>query len=86
MALSEQQKKEILEQQSQKNTTKRVTSSELEKILYEAVPVLDHGFVRVVDYMGEDSSIVQAARVSYGKGTKKVSTDSGLIKYQKKHK
>ena len=81
MALSEQQKEEILEQQSQKNTTKRVTSIELEKILYEAVPVLDHGFVRVIDYMGDDSSIVQAARVSYGKGTKKVSTDSGLIKY-----
>ena len=80
MALSEQQKKEILDQQSQKNTTKRVTSPELEKILYEAIPVLDHGFVRVVDYMGDDSSVVQSARVSYGKGTKKVSTDSGLIK------
>ena len=81
MALSEQQKKEILEQQSQTNTTKRVVSPKLEEILYEAVPVLDHGFVRVVDYMGDDSSVVQAARVSYGKGTKKVSTDSGLIKY-----
>ena len=86
MALSEQQKKEILEQQAQKNTTKRVTSPELEKILYEAIPVLDHGFVRVVDYMGDDSSIVQSARVSYGKGTKKVSTDSGLIKYLMRHR
>ena len=86
MALSEQQKKEILEQQTQKSTTKRVTSPELEKILYEALPVLDHGFVRVVDYMGDDSSIVQAARVSYGKGTKKVSTDSGLIKYLMRHR
>jgi len=86
MALSEQQKKEILEQQSQKSTTKRVTSPELEKILYEAIPVLDHGFVRVVDYMGDDSSIVQSARVSYGKGTKKVSTDSGLIKYLMRHR
>ena len=86
MSLSEQQKKEIAEQQSQKNTTKRVTSPELEKILYEAVPVLDHGFVRVVDYMGDDSSIVQSARVSYGKGTKKVSTDSGLIKYLMRHR
>ena len=55
MTLSSQQKKEIAEQQKQKNTTKRVTSPELEKILYEAVPVLDHGFVRVVDYMGDDS-------------------------------
>ena len=65
MTLSDQQKKEILDQQTQKNTTKRVTSPELEKILYEAIPVLDHGFVRVVDYMGDDSSVVQAARVSY---------------------
>ena len=81
MTLSQEQKNAILEQQTQKNTTKRVTSPELENILYEAIPVLDHGFVRVVDYMGDDSSVVQAARVSYGKGTKKVSTDSGLIKY-----
>jgi thymidylate synthase (FAD) len=86
MALSDQQKKEIVEQQAQKNTTKRVTSPELEKILYDAVPVLDHGFVRVVDYMGDDSSIVQSARVSYGKGTKQVSTDSGLIKYLMRHR
>ena len=86
MTLSPEQKKEILEQQAQKNTTKRVTSPELEKILYEAIPVLDHGFVRVVDYMGDDSSIVQSARVSYGKGTKKVSTDSGLIKYLMRHR
>ena len=54
--------------------------------MYDAIPVLDHGFVRVVDYMGDDSSIVQAARVSYGKGTKKVSTDSGLIKYLMRHR
>ena len=86
MTLTEQQKKEIQEQQAQKNTTKRVTSLELEKIIYEALPVLDHGFVRVVDYMGDDSSIVQAARVSYGKGTKKISTDGGLIKYLMRHR
>ena len=86
MALTEQQKKEITEQQNQKNITKRVIAQELEKILYEAIPVLDHGFVRVVDYMGDDSSVVQAARVSYGKGTKKVSTDSGLIKYLMRHR
>ena len=86
MTLTEQQKKEIAEQQNQKNTTKRVIAPELEKILYEAIPVLDHGFVRVVDYMGDDSSVVQAARVSYGKGTKKVSTDSGLIKYLMRHR
>ena len=85
MALTNQQKQEIVEQQAQKNSTKRVTSPELEKILYEAFTVLDHGFVRVVDYMGDDSSIVQSARVSYGKGTKKVSTDEGLIKYLMRH-
>ena len=81
MTLSKQQKHEIAELRAQNNTTKRVTSPGLEKILYEALPVLDHGFVRVVDYMGDDTSIVQSARVSYGKGTKKVSTDEGLIKY-----
>ena len=86
MTISSNQKKEIADQQAQKNTTKRVVSSDLEKILYEVMPVLDHGFVRVVDYMGDDSSIVQAARVSYGKGTKKVSTDSGLIKYLMRHR
>ena len=78
-------KNRIADQQAQKTQTKRVTSLELEKILYEALPVLDHGFVRVVDYMGDDSSIVQSARVSYGKGTKKVSTDEGLIKYLMRH-
>jgi len=86
MELTDLQKKEIEEQQSQKNSTKRVTSPELEKILYEALSVLDHGFVRVVDYMGDDTSIVQSARVSYGKGTKKVSTDNGLIKYLMRHR
>jgi thymidylate synthase (FAD) len=85
MELTSEQKKEIQEQQSQKNTTKRVTSPELEKVLYEAIPVLDHGFIRVIDYMGDDSSIVQSARVSYGKGTKKVSTDEGLIRYLMRH-
>ena len=85
MKLTDQQSQEIKNQQSQENKTKRVTAPELEKILYEALPVLDHGFIRVVDYMGDDTSIVQAARVSYGKGTKKVSTDSGLIKYLMRH-
>ena len=81
MKLTKEQSAEIKNQQSQSNSTKRVTVPELEKILYEALPALDHGFVRVVDYMGDDTSIVQSARVSYGKGTKKVSTDEGLIKY-----
>tara|TARA_B100000579_G_scaffold34533_1_gene24151 strand:- start:268 stop:1215 length:948 start_codon:yes stop_codon:yes gene_type:complete len=85
MKLTKEQTQEIRDQQSQSNKTKRITAPELEKILYEAIPILDHGFIRVVDYMGDDTSIVQAARVSYGKGTKKVSTDSGLIKYLMRH-
>ena len=85
MKLTKEQDQEIKDQQSQENKTKRVSAPELEKILYEAIPVLDHGFIRVVDYMGNDTSIVQAARVSYGKGTKKVNTDAGLIKYLMRH-
>ena len=78
----EKEKKDISKSQDKSLFQKsKKISSELEKILYEAMPVLDHGFVRVVDYMGDDTSIVQSARVSYGKGTKKVSTDEGLIKY-----
>ena len=85
MKLTKQQQQEIKDLQSQENKTKRVIAPELEKILFEAIPILDHGFIRVIDYMGDDTSIVQAARVSYGKGTKKVSTDSGLIKYLMRH-
>ena len=85
MKLTKEQQQEIENLKGQKNTTKRVVASELEKILFDAIPVLDHGFIRVVDYMGDDTSIVQAARVSYGKGTKQVSTDSGLIKYLMRH-
>ena len=85
MKLTKEQTQEIKDLQSQTNNTKRVTAPELEKILYEAIPILDHGFIRVIDYMGNDTSIVQAARVSYGKGTKKVNTDSGLIKYLMRH-
>ena len=85
MKLTKEQQQEIENLKSQKNVTKRVVSEELEKILFDAIPILDHGFVRVIDYMGDDTSIVQAARVSYGKGTKQVSTDSGLIKYLMRH-
>jgi thymidylate synthase (FAD) len=66
--------------------TGRSTVAELEAILGEAFPVLDHGFVRVVDYMGDDSAIVQAARVSYGKGTRKTREDRGLIRYLLRHR
>ena len=72
MKLTKEQINDIKDQQSQENVTKRVTAPELEKILYEAIPALDHGFIRVIDYMGDDSSIVQSAGVSYGKGTKQV--------------
>ena len=85
MKLTKEQNKEIKDLQSQNNITKRVIAPQLEEILYEALPILDHGFIRVIDYMGNDNSIVQAARVSYGKGTKKVNTDSGLIKYLMRH-
>ena len=78
--------KEIEELKSQQFKTKRVISQELEDILYDILPVLDRGFIRVVDYMGNDSSVVQAARVSYGKGTKKTSEDAGLINYLIRHR
>lgn len=65
--------------------TYRTVSSGLEEILHETIPVLDHGFIRVVDYMGDDAAVVQAARVSYGRGTKKVSEDRGLIRYLMRH-
>ena len=82
MKLTKEQAQEIKDQQSQQNQTKRVTAPALENILYEAMPALDHGFVRVVDYMGDDTSIVQSARVSYGKGTKQVSTESNKKSYR----
>ncbi|WP_426232370.1 FAD-dependent thymidylate synthase [Pararhizobium sp. DWP3-4] len=65
--------------------TYRAVSTGLEEILHKTIPVLDHGFIRVVDYMGDDAAVVQAARVSYGRGTKKVSEDRGLIRYLMRH-
>ncbi|RMG64245.1 MAG: FAD-dependent thymidylate synthase [Calditrichaeota bacterium] len=64
----------------------RVVVPEMEAILGRRFPVLDQGFIRVVDYMGSDASIVQAARVSYGKGTKQVHQDRGLIRYLMRHR
>jgi thymidylate synthase (FAD) len=58
----------------------------LEEILFTPLPVLDHGFVRVIDYMGDDAAVVQAARVSYGTGTKRVNEDRGLIQYLMRHR
>ena len=70
----------------QSKKTFRPVVSGIEKLLYKDFPVLDHGFIRVIDYMGDDQSVVQAARVSYGKGTKKVSEDRGLIRYLMRHR
>ena len=58
MKLTKEQEQEIKSQQSQSNKTKRVTVPKLEEILFEAIPILDHGFIRVIDYMGDDTSIV----------------------------
>ncbi|MFH1844552.1 MAG: FAD-dependent thymidylate synthase [bacterium] len=58
----------------------------LDEILGEPFKLLDDGFVRVIDYLGDDAAIVQAARVSYGKGTKQVSGDRGLIRYLLRHR
>ena len=84
--LTAEQRQEIAAQQGATRETRRATAPALEAILYEPLPVLDHGFVRVVDYMGDDAAIVQAARVSYGRGTRKVSEDQGLINYLMRHR
>ncbi|MCZ6482120.1 MAG: FAD-dependent thymidylate synthase [Alphaproteobacteria bacterium] len=86
MPLTPEQLEEIEAQRAASAETRRPTVPELEDILYQPLAVLDHGFVRVVDYMGDDGAIVQAARVSYGKGTKRVSEDRGLINYLMRHR
>jgi len=85
MALTAVQEAELKEQKAENFQTRRSTVPELEELLFEPIPILDHGFIRVIDYMGDDSAIVQAARVSYGKGTKKVNQDRGLINYLMRH-
>tara|TARA_Y100001960_G_scaffold186669_1_gene195789 strand:- start:910 stop:1854 length:945 start_codon:yes stop_codon:yes gene_type:complete len=84
--LSSEQIKEIDSLRENSSKTIRPVAPGIEKILYEVFPALDHGFVRVVDYMGDDQAIVQAARVSYGKGTTRVSEDRGLIRYLMRHR
>ena len=86
MAVNKDQLEEIELLRSEISQTSRVTAPELESILYKPIEVLDHGFIRVIDYMGDDTSIVQSARVSYGKGTKQISNDKGLIKYLMRHR
>ncbi len=86
MPLTPEQQAEIDDHRAASNQTRRATVPALEEILYEPVQVLDHGFVRVIDYMGDDAAIVQAARVSYGKGTRQVTSDRGLIRYLLRHR
>lgn len=86
MSLTDSQLSAIDQQRSTQRSTLRDVAPALENMLYKAMPVLDHGFVRVIDYMGTDSAIVQAARVSYGAGTKKVNEDAGLINYLLRHR
>src|SRR6202790_5046801 len=86
MPLTPEQQQEIGAERAAARMTRRATVPALEEILYEPLPALDHGFVRVIDYMGDDSAIVQAARVSYGRGTRRVSEDQGLINYLMRHR
>ncbi|MEO9651476.1 MAG: FAD-dependent thymidylate synthase [Roseobacter sp.] len=85
MPLSSEQEAEITDLRAAAQTTLRATAPGMEQHLYKAHQVLDHGFVRVIDYMGDDAAICQAARVSYGKGTKSVQNDEGLIRYLMRH-
>ncbi len=85
MPLTPEQQAEIDDLRSTPRPTLRAVVPGMEDHLYTAYPVLDHGFVRVIDYMGDDAAITQAARVSYGKGTKAVSNDEGLIRYLMRH-
>lgn len=85
MPITPEQQADIDEQRAQSTATRRVVAPGMEQHLYTAHQVLDHGFVRVIDYMGDDAAITQAARVSYGKGTKAVQNDEGLIRYLMRH-
>ncbi len=86
MQLTHEQRQEIEAARSRPAETLRPTVAALEALLFQPLPVLDHGFVRVIDYMGDDGAIVQAARVSYGRGTRRVSEDAGLIRYLMRHR
>ncbi len=84
--LTDGQLQEIADARAARATTRRPTCDGLEALLFEPIPVLDRGFVRVVDYMGDDAAIVQGARVSYGRGTRAVQSDRGLIRYLMRHR
>src|SRR3954447_3508748 len=86
MPLTAEQQAEIDALRAAEQPTRRATVPALAALLYQAIPVLDHGFIRVIDYMGDDGAVVQAARVSYGRGTRRVSEDAGLIRYLMRHR
>ena len=85
MPITPDQQAEIDELRANPRPTLRAVAEGMEAHLYKAHDVLDHGFIRVIDYMGDDAAICQAARVSYGKGTKSVQNDEGLIRYLMRH-
>ena len=84
--VTQSQLTEIEAQRQATHETRRATVPAMETLLYQPIPVLDHGFIRVIDYMGDDAAVVQAARVSYGAGTKKIREDAGLINYLMRHR
>lgn len=86
MTINKDQQAEIEAARSETRPTLRAVAPALEDILYTPIPILDHGFIRVIDYMGDDAAIVQAARVSYGRGTKRAQDDAGLIAYLMRHR
>ncbi|MFT8369439.1 FAD-dependent thymidylate synthase [Acetobacter papayae] len=86
MPLTEEQRAEIAAHGQEVSSTLRPSVPALEAMLYQPLEVLDHGFLRVIDYMGDDGAIVQAARVSYGRGTRKVTEDAALIRYLMRHR
>src|SRR6202041_1061830 len=86
MRLTDDQAAQIAALRAQRAETLRPTVPALETLLYQAMPVLDHGFIRGIDYMGDDAAIVQSARVSYGRGTRRMSDDAGLIRYLMRHR
>ena len=85
MTLTPEQQAEIDEARATTRPTLRPTVPAMEAHLFVPHPILDHGLLRVIDYMGDDAAICQAARVSYGRGTKSVSNDEGLIRYLMRH-
>ena len=86
MKLTDEEQAALDEARAQQHTTRRPTVPALEERMFQPIPCLDHGFVRLVDYMGDDAAVVQAARVSYGRGTRAVRGDRGLIRYLMRHR